>query len=708
MIAKAENMASSLFNGTQVNNCDEVYASYNWINASKLSTMFVDELGSLKMVTWVGKWVEFYSVQCVAYGQCGAYGYCNSTMGKISSVRAFLDTSPGRQRSGTCMRDASDGCIKKHEELSMCGNGEGFVKVVNAKIPDTSKACVWMGVSVHECKDECLRKCSCLAGLHQICTSIDTLTPNQSIIDGNVLVSCGGTFALGFFRPGNSSRTYVGIWYNKISEQTFIWVANRDRPINGTFGVLSLNRDGNLVIYDNIRNFTVWHTNVSAVAYSAQLLDSGNLVLCQGDGGSGGIVWQSFDHPTNTLLPHMKLGWDRRMGLERFLTSWKSTDDPSTGEYSLRLELNEWPQLILFKGASSPVWRLPTRLKRTRSAKAEDTAGSKFNVTLVNNLDEVYTSYTPINASNLSAMFVDELGTLKMETWVGKWVKFYAVLGDQCVAYGRCGAYGYCDPNNGQDFECTCLPGYEPRSTEEWNLRDASGGCIKKREELSMCGNGEGFVNVANAKIPDTSKAHVWMSLSMHECKDECLRNCSCLAYTSAARSKGDLHHLHKFFIFFIMLCSGYMAPEYAIDGLFSTKSDIFSFGVIVLEIMSGKRNRKFHHADHDLNLLGHAWKLWIDGKAFELIVPMMEGSFSMSKLLRCIQIGLLCVQKRPEDRPTISSVVLMLVSDIVALPQPKQPGFYIERSSEETHECSQAQISPSINEVTMSHLEAR
>ncbi|XP_058188704.1 receptor-like serine/threonine-protein kinase SD1-6 [Rhododendron vialii] len=156
------------------------------------------------------------------------------------------------------------------------------------------------------------------------------------------------------------------------------------------------------------------------------------------------------------------------------------------------------------------------------------------------------------------------------------------------------------------------------------------------------------------------------------------------------------------------MLCSGYMAPEYAIDSLFSTKSDIFSFGVIVLEIMSGKRNRKFHHADHDLNLLGHAWGLWIDGKASELIDPMMEGSFPMSKVLSCIQIGLLCVQKCPEDRPTMSSVVSMLVSDTVALSQPKQPGFYIERSSKETHEHTTAQSPPSINEVTMTELEAR
>ncbi|KAG5525251.1 hypothetical protein RHGRI_031804 [Rhododendron griersonianum] len=368
----------------------------------------------------------------------------------------------------------------------------------------------------------------------RFCTSIDTLTPAQFIKDGDVLVSSGETFALGFFSPGNSSRRYLGIWYYKISEQIVVWVANRDRPINGTSGVLSLSQDGNLVIYDNTRNSTLWQTNASTVSYSARLLDSGNLVLFQGDRGSGGVVWQSFDHPTNTLLPNMKLGLDRRTGLEWFLTSWKSRDDPGTGEYSYRVEPNELPQLILFKG-STRVWRIPSWIKPGRNDKAETTESSILNATYVNNRDQVYAFYTPINASTLLTTFVDELGSLKMLTWVGKWVEFYSVPGDLCAAYGRCGSYGYCDLNNRPDFECTCLPGYEPSSAEEWYLRDALGGCIKERKALSMCGNGEGFVKVVNAIIPDTYKARLLMSLSVHECKDECLRNCSCLAYMSEA-----------------------------------------------------------------------------------------------------------------------------------------------------------------------------
>ncbi|KAL7188156.1 hypothetical protein ACSBR1_038091 [Camellia fascicularis] len=152
----------------------------------------------------------------------------------------------------------------------------------------------------------------------------------------------------------------------------------------------------------------------------------------------------------------------------------------------------------------------------------------------------------------------------------------------------------------------------------------------------------------------------------------------------------------------------GYMSPEYAIDGLFSMKSDVFSFGVIILEIMSGKRNRMFHHSDHDFNLLGHAWNLWTEGRASELLDPMMEGSYPMSKVLRCIQIGLLCVQKCREDRPMMPSVFLMLVSDSAILPQPKQPGFYIERSSIETYDQSLLKSTPSINEMTMTCLAAR
>ncbi|KAG6774978.1 hypothetical protein POTOM_018396 [Populus tomentosa] len=115
----------------------------------------------------------------------------------------------------------------------------------------------------------------------------------------------------------------------------------------------------------------------------------------------------------------------------------------------------------------------------------------------------------------------------------------------------------------------------------------------------------------------------------------------------------------------------GYMFPEYAMEGLYSIKSDMFSFGVLVLEIVSGEKNTSFYHSD-SLHLLEHAWKLWkYSNKALDLMDPILGDPPSTSMLLRYIKIGLLCVQQIPDDRPTMSDVISMIVKDRVSLPEP-------------------------------------
>ncbi|KAG5236059.1 G-type lectin S-receptor serine/threonine-protein kinase [Salix suchowensis] len=151
----------------------------------------------------------------------------------------------------------------------------------------------------------------------------------------------------------------------------------------------------------------------------------------------------------------------------------------------------------------------------------------------------------------------------------------------------------------------------------------------------------------------------------------------------------------------------GYIAPEYAYYGLYSLKSDVFSFGVLVLEIVSGYRNRGFTHPDHHLNLIGHAWILFKQGRSAELAAKSKVEAQHVYEALRSIHVGLLCVQENTEDRPNISQVVLML-GDEKELPQPQQPGFFTERDIFEGSYSSSQSKPPSANGCSISMLEAR
>ena len=110
------------------------------------------------------------------------------------------------------------------------------------------------------------------------CVSLDIITPNQPSKDGQILVSNKKTFALGFFNLGNSYRRYVGIWYYHFTEQTVVWVANRDNPLNDTSGVLHT-RNQIVPIWSTNASFPVSSTNNSM----AKLLDIRNLILVQQD-----------------------------------------------------------------------------------------------------------------------------------------------------------------------------------------------------------------------------------------------------------------------------------------------------------------------------------------------------------------------------------------------------------------------------------------
>ncbi|XP_040951579.1 cysteine-rich receptor-like protein kinase 10 [Gossypium hirsutum] len=160
----------------------------------------------------------------------------------------------------------------------------------------------------------------------------------------------------------------------------------------------------------------------------------------------------------------------------------------------------------------------------------------------------------------------------------------------------------------------------------------------------------------------------------------------------------------------------GYMSPEYAMHGQFSMKSDVFSFGVLVLEIVNGKRNSNFYRTDAADDLISYAWKQWKNGTPLELLDTVLKDNYSRNEVIRCIQIGLLCVQEDPAERPIMATIAMMLNSYSVTLPVPNEPAFFRNSRTEgkmpnvgfEFDQSTSRSTPWSINGVSITELDPR
>ena len=195
------------------------------------------------------------------------------------------------------------------------------------------------------------------------CYARDTLKQGDWITDnGETLVSGGETFELGFFTPFRSSshKKFVGIWY-KQDQQTVVWVANRDSPVlNGSTGTFGIAEDGNLKISDTTGK-DYWSTflDSSSTSRTLKLMDSGNLVLSDGDDKLAKVQWESFKNPTDTFLPGMNM--DEILSL----TSWIRDGDPGNGRFSFNLsQVGENKYVISQKAVFNGRERIPGKLYR--------------------------------------------------------------------------------------------------------------------------------------------------------------------------------------------------------------------------------------------------------------------------------------------------------------------------------------------------------
>ncbi|KAK4439873.1 G-type lectin S-receptor-like serine/threonine-protein kinase [Sesamum alatum] len=802
-----------------------------------------------------------------------------------------------------------------------------------------------------------------------ISSAADTINTTQVIRDSDTIVSPARSFELGFFRPGNSTNLYLGIWYKNITVRTPIWVANREIPLrNSSSAALKFIQTGDLVLQDE--NGTIWSSNATRAAQNpvAQLLDSGNLVIREAnDDQPGNYLWQSFDYPTNTFSQGMDFGWNLVTGIERYFSSWKSNDDPARGDFTYRVDIKGYPQLVIKRG-DTVLHRLGpwNGIRFSGMPMPSVQQNLTFAIGLYINSSVIYFREDAVEKSVVSKFTLSPSGTGQRWTWIERsqeWVVYYNLPSDICDNYRLCGAHGSC--STGTSPACSCLDRFVPRDEQAWVGSDWSGGCLR-RTPLN-CWN-DVFLGYSDIKLPDSQFTWFNESFTLEECEAECLRNCSCMAYSNLDIRRGgsgcllwfgdlvDIRQLsgeeqtiyirmaaselemkvkklwhfyadcwrknrtrkssimitfsrylsvgtselyyvvhdshvaggpeeshkedfelptfdlstvtkatnsfsfsnklgeggfgpvyrgmledgreiavkrlsrtstqgldefknevifiaklqHRNLVKLLGCCIqgeekmliyeympngsldlilfdktkrkqldwpkrfhiingiargllylhqdsrlriihrdlkasnilldadmnpkisdfgmarsfagneteantirvvgtyGYMSPEYAVDGLFSVKSDVYSFGVLVLEITSGQKNRGFHHKDHHHNLLGHAWILHNERRSWELVDTNLVDSIYLSEVVRSIHVALLCVQQSPEDRPSMSSVVLMLGSE-GALPPPKQPGFFAERDvhAAENTTSSKNTVSSS-NDYTITLLDAR
>ncbi|XP_054778351.1 G-type lectin S-receptor-like serine/threonine-protein kinase At1g11330 [Prosopis cineraria] len=291
-----------------------------------------------------------------------------------------------------------------------------------------------------------------------------------------------------------------GIWY--LSESNIIWVANRNQPVFDAFGTVTISKDGNLVILDR-QNMTVWSSNVSNIATNsiARLLNTGNQILS--DNSTGETVWESFQDPSNLLVPKMKLSINERAGEKVKLTSWKSLSDPSIGNYSAPLERPDAPDVFLWFNGTRPYARTGPWNGRIFIGSPTMSPGYLYGWSVGKEDDgTIYVTFNFANDTTFAVLGLNPQGQLWTAWWNNKREVLMEVINvTYCDLYGVCWAFGSC--NSQSSPICSCLNGYEPKNLEEWNRQNWTSACVRKKP--FQC---EGFANRSEVEEKD---GFVWI-----------------------------------------------------------------------------------------------------------------------------------------------------------------------------------------------------
>ncbi|CAI9759941.1 unnamed protein product [Fraxinus pennsylvanica] len=378
----------------------------------------------------------------------------------------------------------------------------------------------------------------------------DTINTSHPLRDdaNESLVSAGGIFELGFFTPGpGGNKRYVGIWYHNMPRRV-VWVANRYNPVTDSSGSFAIAEDGNLKVLSNRTAFAITDLKNAGVNRTVKLMDYGNLKFF--DGRSP--LWQSFEHPTDTFLPGMKMN-DRM-----FLASWSNPTDPAFGDFKFRKD----QELYVIENRSNTYWRSESGISIIKNKMPDAVAYllSGFNEGLdeskypsFGSQDNRTISFDFTRSSNrnvtwlfnytVSGLLMSWTGEIQWYTWFdGEWTSLWSEPQDKCSVYNFCGKFSICDSN--RDPQCNCLPGYQSVSKVDSNYGDYPGDC-EKRKQIRRDNNAN------QSTFWNLHLTNFWASFlpfdearNKTECEKECLNNSKCVAYYTSekdnAKRTGD------------------------------------------------------------------------------------------------------------------------------------------------------------------------
>ncbi|XP_058729578.1 G-type lectin S-receptor-like serine/threonine-protein kinase At4g03230 isoform X2 [Vicia villosa] len=377
------------------------------------------------------------------------------------------------------------------------------------------------------------------------CFAGDTLKAGQKIIgDDTNLVSAGKIFELGFFTPSitGGSQNYLGIWYRmqegleQPQKQIVVWVANRDNPVAvGSTGVFKIAGDGNLVVEDTSgNNKTYWSSNSSSKSkvkvfsnsspknMILKLMDSGNLVLYD-DEDKEVKLWESFENPSDTFLPGMKM--DRNLKL----TSWKGDDDPGSGNFSFKMEGIGGIRFIILN-RDQIYWEsefYETRNYKVNNDKLDDISSEVYS--LLTNFSLLRWQYgnTRLFLDSTGMIQLADVNLLEVEP-SGRWKQPKT----NCLRYNYCGNFASCNDNDG-DSPCKCLPGFDNDNLGDGDYPLLDEASCTRRKSAPCTGNDTAFLNLTMIKTgrPDIKK----MVEYEENCTSMCVGMCpQCQAYSYA------------------------------------------------------------------------------------------------------------------------------------------------------------------------------